>query len=139
MKSKNNSKKVRVKSLRQVVNFSATPHEIYEMLMDSKKHAKFTGSKAKISRKIGGISKTFDGWAKTINIELKSDKKIVQKWRGEDWVKDHYSLVTFDLKKIGNKTKLIFTQKNIPIDKYKEMSSGWRDYYWNPIKKMLKK
>ena len=42
------------KSIRQTVTFKASPHAIYEALMDSKKHSEFTGGEAKISRKIGG-------------------------------------------------------------------------------------
>ena len=42
------------KLIRQTVTFKATPHEVYEALMDSRKHAKFTGDQANISRKVGG-------------------------------------------------------------------------------------
>ena len=42
------------KLIRQSVTFKASPHEVYEALMDSRKHAKFTHGGAKISRKVGG-------------------------------------------------------------------------------------
>src|SRR6266498_3601 len=45
---------MRTKTIRQSVTFNVVPHEVFEALMDSKKHAKFTGAPAKISRKIGG-------------------------------------------------------------------------------------
>ena len=34
------------KTVKQTVTFKASPHDVYEALMDSKKHAKFTGDKA---------------------------------------------------------------------------------------------
>ncbi|MBE3119725.1 MAG: hypothetical protein IMZ50_13355 [Candidatus Atribacteria bacterium] len=42
------------KVINQTVTFKVTPHDIYETLMDSKKHAAFTGGKASISRAVGG-------------------------------------------------------------------------------------
>ena len=42
------------KRIEQKILIKATPHEIYEIFMDSKKHSKLTESEAKISRKIGG-------------------------------------------------------------------------------------
>ena len=45
---------MKTKTIRQSVTFRTTPHVIYEMLMDSRKHARFTGERASISRKVGG-------------------------------------------------------------------------------------
>ena len=42
------------KTIRQTVQFGARPEDVYDALMDPKKHAKFTGAKATISRKVGG-------------------------------------------------------------------------------------
>ncbi|MGZ4892297.1 MAG: SRPBCC domain-containing protein, partial [Halobacteriota archaeon] len=98
------------KTLRQSVLLRATPHEVYEALMDSKKHAEFTHSPAIIDRKVGGEFITFDGWASGTTLELIPDKKIEQKWRADDWPEGHYSTVTFELSVEGQETKLVFTQ-----------------------------
>jgi len=82
----------------QSVLLRATLHEVYEALMDSKKHAEFTHSPAIIDRKVGGEFSTFDGWASGTTLELIPDKKIVQKWRAADWPQGHYSTVTFELR-----------------------------------------
>ena len=37
---------VSTKTIEQTVEFSASPHEVYEALMDSEKHSAFTGAKA---------------------------------------------------------------------------------------------
>jgi activator of HSP90 ATPase len=127
-----------MKTLHQTVTFSASPHDIYEMLMDSKKHEAFTGDKAKISRKVGGKISAYDGWIEGENVELIKDKKIVQTWRGVDWPKGRYSLATFELEKApGDKTKLKFTQKDIPDNKYEDIKQGWIDHYWNRMKEYL--
>ena len=72
------------KTVKQTVTFKAQRHEVYEALMDSKKHAKFTGDKATISRKVGGKFSVFDGYGEGTNIELIPDSKIVQNWRAGD-------------------------------------------------------
>jgi activator of HSP90 ATPase len=126
-----------MKSIKQTVTFNASPHEIYEMLMDSKKHSEMTGSDAKISRDVGGKFSVWGGDLSGINVALVKDKKIVQKWRSSDWPKDVFSIATFELKKVGAKTKLIFTQTGIPNDKYEDVKQGWIDYYWDRMKSKL--
>ena len=85
------------KIIHQTVTFNASPHEVYEALMDSKKHAAFTGGKADISRAIGGAIMVYDNYATGKNVELVPDKKIVQDWRAADWPEGWFSRVTFEL------------------------------------------
>jgi len=127
------------KTVNQTITFKANPHEVYEALMDSRKHAKFTGSKASISRKVGGKFSVFDGYSEGTNIELIQDQKIVQTWHASDWPEGHYSKVTFSLKEINGGTKLTFTQAGVPEEQYDDISQGWRDFYWMPMKEMLEK
>jgi len=107
--------------------------------MDSKKHAKFTGGRASISREVGGKFSAFDGYAEGVNLELVPDKKIVQTWHATDWPENHYSRVTFSLGKIGGGTRLTFTQSGVPVEQYEDVSQGWKDYYWEPMKAMWEK
>jgi activator of HSP90 ATPase len=130
---------VKTKTIRQSATFRGTPHEVYEALMDSRKHSKFTGSKASISRRIGGKFTAYDGYIEGFNLELVPDEKIVQSWRGSDWPEGHYSKATFALKKVEGGTRLVFTQTNVPEEQYEPISQGWRDYYWRPMKEMLEK
>jgi activator of HSP90 ATPase len=127
------------KNIRQTVTIKASPHDVYEALMDSKKHSEFTGDKASISRKVGGKFTAFDGYAEGTNQELVQGEKIVQTWRASDWPAGHYSKVTFSLKEANNGTRLTFTQTGVPEDQYEDVSQGWRDYYWTPLKQMLEK
>jgi len=127
------------RNIRQSVTIKSSPHEVYEALMDSKKHAKFTGDKAVISRAVGGRFSAFDGYAEGVNLELVPDKKIVQTWRASDWPEGHYSQVTFTLKAAAGGTQLVFTQSGVPAAFADDVSQGWRDYYWAPLKEMLEK
>ena len=130
---------MKTKTIRQSITFKASLHEVYEALMDSRKHAKFTGEKARISRKVGGKFMAYGGYIEGINLDLVPGRKIVQSWRGSDWPKGYLSKVSFSLKKVNSGTRLIFRQSGVPDQYYKNINQGWRDYYWNPMKEMLEK
>ena len=125
------------KTIRQTATFKATPHEVYEMLLDSKKHSKFSGEKASISRKIGGKFSAYGGYCMGTNLELLEDKKIVQAWRGSDWKEGHFSKATFTLTKVKNGTRLSFTQSNVPDKHYEQIKHGWIEFYWEKMKAAL--
>jgi activator of HSP90 ATPase len=128
---------VKTKMVRQSVTFKTSPHMIYEMLMDSRKHGKFTGSKTKISRKVGGKFSVYGGELAGINLSLVPDKEIVQSWRSSDWPEGHFSRVTFSLQEVKGGTRLTFRQSGVPADTYEDINQGWRDYYWTPMKALL--
>ena len=125
------------KTVRQSVTFSASPHEVYEVLMDSKKHSQLTGSEVGIERKIGSKFSVYDGDIQGVNLELVPDQKIVQSWRYSDWPKGHYSKATFSLKQVPGGTRLTFTQTGVPEKFFDDIKQGWKDYYWRPMKEML--
>ena len=127
------------KSIAQSVVFNATPSEIFDMLMNSRKHAKFTGAPARLSTKPGAEFSAHGSYITGRNIEIIPDTRIVQTWRGSDWPEGAHSIVTYSLTPAaGGKTKLTFTQHGIPDEHVKSISSGWREYYWEPMKAMLK-
>jgi activator of HSP90 ATPase len=126
-----------LKNIRQTATFQANAHDVYEALMDAKKHSGFTGSKAVISRRVGGRFTTYDGYATGENIELVPDQRIVQTWRGDDWPEGLYSRIMFILEETNGKTQLTFTQTGIPDEQAADITQGWRDYYWKPLKKWL--
>ena len=128
---------MKTKNIRQSVSFKAVPHRVYELLMDSRKHTRFTGAPARISRRPGGKFTAFDSYISGVNIELVPDKRIVQAWRGTDWPDGHYSLVFFSLDKVREGTRLTFIQIGVPEKELKGISAGWREFYWKPMKKML--
>ena len=131
---------MKTKNIKQTVAFNAKPSDVYEMIMDAKKHAKFTGGKATMSKKNGGKFSAYDGYIHGYNIELTEGKKIVQAWhfKEEGWPDDYFSICTFEFKKEGKGTKMTFTQTEIPEHKVDALKSGWKEYYWGPMKMMLK-
>ena len=130
---------MKTKTIRQSATFNTTAHEVYEAIMDSRKHSEFTGSQVSMSRKVGGKFSVYDGDIEGVNLELIPDQKIVQSWRYSDWPEGHYSKATFSLNEVGNVTHLAFTQTEVPEEFYDDIYQGWHDYYWIPMKEMLER
>jgi len=130
---------MKTKSIKQTVAFTDSPDEVYELIMDAKKHSKFSGSNVKMSKKINGKFEVFDGYCHDYNIELEQGKKIVQAWHFDEdgWPEDHYSICSFQFEATPNGTKLSFCQTNIPEHKVEELKQGWENYYWMTMKSYL--
>jgi activator of HSP90 ATPase len=127
----------KTKDIVQKVYFEASPETIYEILMDSKKHAAIASSPAKMTKKIGGTFTAHDKYIFGINLDLERGVRIVQAWRGKGWPKGHFSIVYYEFKKKGKGTDLTFTHVGVPAGEAKHLASGWKSHYWEPLKKMF--
>ena len=133
---------MKIKTIRQSVTFrGATPREVYEAIMDSKKQTKATGMKAKMTRKIGGAYTAGDGYITGRNLELVPDKLIVQSWQADEdaWPKEHFSIVRFRFTKTPAGTRLDFSHSGVPAALAVDTAGGWHEWYWEPMKLALAK
>ena len=132
---------VETRTIEQTVVFSATPHEVYEALMDSEKHARFTEAPATISREVGGAFTAYDGIIHGTNLEVVPDRLIVQLWHIDNpdcgWPANHYSRLTILLEDVQGQTRLIMVHSNVPAGCYDNISEGWKAQYWVRIKKIV--
>jgi len=123
------------KTIRHTVEFHASPHEVFEALMDARKHAAFTGARAKINRRVGGAFSVWDGYATGKTVKLEDDKVIVQSWRTTDFAEDDPdSKVMFHFSRKGKGTRLIFAHSDVPDTLAEDIAQGWIDFYWTPLK-----
>ena len=124
-----------MKTIRQTATIrGATPHDIYETIMDPKKHTKLSRQPTTESRRVGGAFKVgHDLEGK--NLKLTKDRRIVQTWRANNWPKGVYSKATFALAKAPGGTRITFTQTGVPSEFLKEITSGWKVYYWRPLRR----
>src|SRR5665213_2018370 len=126
------------RQLRQIVLFKASPQTLYDLLMDSKLHAAFTGEKAKVSPKVDGLVSAYDGYIEARNVLLVPGKRIVQAWRAEGWPAGWYSTATWEFDAVAGGTRMTFIQDNIPGDDFEDIKSGWVEHYWDKMKAYLK-
>jgi activator of HSP90 ATPase len=126
-------------SLHQEIELQASPQRIYEMLLDSKQFAAFSGEAAEIGREEGSAFSMFGGMIVGRNIELVPGQRIVQAWRPTHWPPGIYSIVRFELKAQDSHTTLILDHTGFPEGEFASLKYGWNLKYWNPLKKYLAK
>lgn len=124
-------------SIHQEVEFRATPHRIYDILLDSKQFTTFSSEAAEISRDAGGLFSLFGGKIVGRNVELVPDVRIVQAWRPASWEPGEYTLVKFVLKGEGAQTKVVLDHTGFHEGDFGHFDSGWRQHYWEPLAKYL--
>src|ERR1700721_4287909 len=72
-------------AIHQEVDFKSEPARIYEALLDAKQFTAFTKDSAEIQPQPGAAFKLFGGRIEGRNVELVSNRRIVQAWRSSSW------------------------------------------------------
>jgi activator of HSP90 ATPase len=124
-------------SLHQEIELNAAPERIFDVLLDSKQFAAFTGLPATIDPNPGGAFNTFGGLIEGRNVELIPSRRIVQAWRPTHWDPGVYSIVHFELKAASSGTALVLDHTGFPEGEFDHLDSGWATHYWDPLKKYL--
>ena len=117
------------------VTLNASPSEVFEGLMDSDRHAQFTGAPAQIDRRPGGAFSLYGGQLTGRTLEVKPNERIVQEWHAKDWPEGHNSRVTYELAPLDGErqTRLSLTHAGVPAGAFDEINQGWRIYYWSKM------
>jgi activator of HSP90 ATPase len=132
--------KTQTTTIKQKVIIPATPEEIYEAYTNPKIHSEFTGSKATGKPKVGEKFTAWDGYISGTYLELEKGKKIVQEWVDTDWP-EGYPPSKFELtfKATLDGTEISMVQSGIPAARDEELLEGWKEFYWDPLKKFFSK
>lgn len=86
---------------------------IYEALTNPIEISRFTQVPAKFDKSEGGAFNIYDGYITGTNVKLEENKKIVQKWKFNNW-KDYADLTLTFKEKEGNESLIMFNLQNIP-------------------------
>jgi len=124
-------------TIHQSVDFKAVPARLYEVLLDSKQFSAFTKDMAEIQSQPGGAFRLFGGRIEGRNIELISNRRIVQAWRPASWAAGVYSIVRFELLAGNAGTRLTLDHTGFAEDKWKDLNEGWPKMYWEPLRKYV--
>jgi len=130
----------RTKSITQTETFSVRPIEVYEALIDAKKHSEFTGSRATSNPRVGGRFTAWDGYISGKHLKLAPGKKIVQEWQTSEWPEGYPpSIVEITLKELDAETRLRLVHSKVPADQVESYRQGWIDFYWEPLKRYFQR
>jgi len=123
--------------IHQEVEYKASPQRIYKALLDSKQFGALTGNPAQIRAEAGGAVSLFGGRGVGRNLELVPNQRIVQAWRLTEWPPGVYSIVRFELKAQDSGTRLILDHAGFAAEDREHLEPGWRQMYWDPLRKYL--
>jgi activator of HSP90 ATPase len=124
-------------SLHEEIELKSGPQRIYEILLDAKQFAAFTGMPAEIDPKPGGAFSMFGGQIVGRNVELVPNQRIVQAWRPTHWDPGIYSIAEFAFKPKAGGTLVVLDHKGFPEGDFDHLEWGWHNHYWEPLKKFL--
>jgi uncharacterized protein YndB with AHSA1/START domain len=130
----------KVRTLTQKVVVPASPKEVYDAYVDAKKHAEFTGGKATGKAAVGRKMTAWDGYIFGKYLELEEGKRLVQEWTTTDWTEGYGpSKLELTFKKVPEGTEITMVHSNVPDEMADEISEGWIEFYWDPLKKYFGK
>lgn len=122
--------------IQQTVRFQVTPELLFELYVDSRKHAS-TGAPAKVSRKAGGKFTVFGGSIHGQNLRVIPGKRIVQLWRAKHWKKQDSSILIMKFSHVTGGGQIDLVHGGVPDYDHRGVREGWPNYYWRPWKKFL--
>ena len=118
----------------------ASPLEAYEAYANPKKHAAFTGQGATGAPKVGGKFTAGDGYITGKFVELEKGRKILQEWTTSEWPEGYPpSLLELRFRAKGKKTELTMIHSKVPEEQVEYYAEGWKEWYWQPMKKYFAK
>lgn len=121
------------------VSLPATADRLFDMYLDSKTHAAFTGSPVTIEPRRGAPFRAFDGMLTGTVLHAEPKRLIVQTWRSANWPATAMdSVLTLSFwPQDGDTARIELVHVNVPDDDFAGVSQGWADYYWNPWRAYL--
>jgi activator of HSP90 ATPase len=128
--------KLATRTIKQAVTIRATPVEVYDAMVNAKKHAAFTGVAATSSNKVGGKFTAWDGYIAGKYLKLEPGRRIVEEWSTREWPAGYGpSVIEMTFAKADGGMRLTMVQAEVPATQAAQYRQGWKDYYWNPLKK----
>jgi len=111
------------------------PVELYDAMVNARKHAAFTGAKATSVARVGGKFTAWDGYIRGTHLELEPARRIVQEWHTTEWPAGAPpSRLEWRFQPKRGGTEMTMIHSNVPASQAASYRQGWIDYYWNPLK-----
>jgi uncharacterized protein YndB with AHSA1/START domain len=112
----------------------APPERLFEMYVDAKSHAAFTGHPVEIAPRAGTAFSAFGGILTGRIVHVEPKRLVVQTWRSANWPKDALdSVLTLTFVPEGSGGgRIELVQINVPDEDFAGVCHGWENYYWAP-------
>lgn len=127
-----------MKQIEQSYVIKAPINEVWQAFISPNIIDKWGGGPAIMDDKEGTKFSLWGGEVYGTNIKVIPKKLLVQDWySGDGW--EQPSRLTLSFIDEGDKTIINLSQGNVPSDEVKDISQGWKDYYFDPIKDIVEK
>lgn len=123
--------------LEQEYEVAAPIEQVWQALTDPEQMSIWTGEVAQSTPAVGGNFSLWGGDIHGTYTRLNPYELIEQDWYGHDNPSWKYR-VQFSLSTAEHGTKVHMTYSGDIVDEKKDITD-WRDYYFDPIKKLLEK
>jgi len=125
-------------TIEQTYLIQAPLAKVWEALTDAAVAEQWGAGPAKMDPTEGGEFSYWDGDIHGTNTKVIPEALLVQDWYGHNYPERVYK-VTFTLREDNGTTTVKLRQPNVPDEELQDMTEGWSDYYFDPIKKLLEK
>lgn len=126
------------KLIQQTVVLPARPDRLFDMYLDPKEHAAFTGGEVLISPKPGSEFSAFNGMLSGRILVVVPRRMIVQTWRSIHFGLDDLDSIltlTFHDDPAGGRIELVHV--NVADQDAAQVNEGWEKFYWTPWRRYL--
>lgn len=113
----------------------ANREEIFNALTNPLSLELWTGYPAVMEPAPGTEFSLWEGDITGKNLEIVHGEKIVQEWFFDD--PENSSVVTIELKDEKNGARIHLLHTNIPDEAFNNINYGWKEYFFDPLKKYL--
>ncbi len=118
----------------------ATADRLFDMYLDPKAHAAFTGAPVTVEPRAGAPFSAFDGTLSGTMLHVVPKRLIVQAWRSANWPADAIdSVLTLSFWPEGDGARIELVHVNVSDEDFAGVSQGWEKYYWTPWREYLHK
>jgi activator of HSP90 ATPase len=128
------------KNLITAASLPAPPDRLFDMYLDLREHAAFTGLPVTIAAQPGHAFRAFDGAIGGTILHVEPKRLIVQTWRSVNFPPeaiDSILILTFRPHSDGGQIEL--TQINVADEDFAGVSHGWEEHYWTPWRNYLQR
>ena len=126
--------------IRQSIVLPAPASRLYSMYLSRRRHAAITGHKVVIGARPGAKFRAFNGALSGRTLQTVPGRLIVQAWRSTAFHKgDPDSTLILRFTPKGRSGRINLVHVNVPDHDYHGVNKGWKQYYWRPWRKYLKR
>ena len=126
-----------MKSYKTYFDIKAQTQDVFTALTNPFSIELWSGNQAVMSAEVGFEFSLWDGDIIGKNIEVLTNKKLVQEWYFGEEEEELKSIVTIKLWEKNSNTSVELNHSNIPDEAYENIVEGWNEAYFGAIKALL--